>query len=133
MKLRLACVLTMACAALVAASPVLAHHFFPRASDKPVVIVGTVTKFEMRNPHSYLHVEARDTSGNVTSWRIELGSVAALMRRGWQGDSLKAGDAITVNAIIGANSSDLAAARDITFPDGRMVFAGSHIGDTRDP
>ena len=114
---------------LLPASPVLAHHFFARESDTPVSISGTVTKFEMRNPHSRLYLEVRDRSGNVSPWTIELGSVANLVARGWQRDSLKAGDVVTVQVIMGRGTPNMAAARELTLPDGRVVFAGSHAGD----
>src|SRR6266508_4065995 len=85
-------VLTTCTVLVLTASPVLAHHFFARESDTPVSITGTVTKFEMRNPHSRLYLEVRDRGGNVSPWTIELGSVANLVARGWQKNSLKPGD-----------------------------------------
>lgn len=120
---------TACTALLLEASPVLAHHSFPRASDATVSIVGTVKKFEMRNPHSRIFVDARDATGAVRAWEIEMGSVTALAGRGWQRDSLKAGDVITVEAIVGSTKDNFAAARNLTLPDGRVIFAGSHVGD----
>jgi hypothetical protein len=114
-------------------SPLVAHHSFPRASDTTIAIEGTVTKFEMRNPHSRLTLDVRDSAGRVTAWDIELGSIPALVGRGWQKDSLKPGDVITVDAIVGSMKANLAAARDITMPGGRVVFAGSHAGDKERP
>ena len=114
---------------VLTASPALAHHFFPRASDAPVSIVGTVTKFEMKNPHSRVLVDVRDSTGKVSSWEIELGSIGALTGRGWQRDSLKAGDIITVAAVLGIGKANLAAAREVSLPDGRVIFGGSHAGD----
>jgi len=114
---------------LVTASPVLAHHFFARESDTPVSVAGTVTKFEMRNPHSRLYLEVRDRGGNGSTWMFELGSVANLVARGWQRDLLKAGDVVTIEAIVGKGTPNIAAARDLTLPDGRVIFAGSHAGD----
>ncbi len=129
MKVDFLRILTAYCALLLTASPALAPHFFPRASDTPVSIVGTVTQFEMRNPHSRVLVDVRDSTGNISVWEIELGSVAALMGRGWQRDSVKPGDVITVEAILGTGRANVAAAREIALPDGRGVFAGSHAGD----
>ena len=130
MKVEFHRILTACSALLLTASPALAHHFFPRASETPVSIVGTVAKFEMRNPHSRVLVDVRDSTGNISVWEIELGSVAALVGRGWQRDSLKPGDVITVEAILGTVRANVAAAREVALPDGRVVFAGSHAGDT---
>jgi hypothetical protein len=41
---------------------------------------------------------------------------------------VKPGDVITVDAIVG-KTANLAAAREVTFPNGRVVFGGSHAGD----
>src|SRR5204862_7339266 len=45
----------------------LAHHSFAPHFDasKPVSISGTVTQFEARNPHSYLHLAAVDENGRT--------------------------------------------------------------------
>jgi hypothetical protein len=129
MTLNLLRILATCTVLLLPASPVLAHHFFARESDTPVSIAGTVTKFEMRNPHSRLYLEVRDRSGNLTPWTIELGSVANLIARGWQKTSLKPGDMVTVEVILGRGTPTIAAARELTLPDGRVVFAGSHAGD----
>lgn len=114
---------------LMAASPVLGHHFFPRESDTPISITGTVTKFEMRNPHSLIVLEVRDGSGLSSAWTIELGSLQNLITRGWERTSLKPGDVIAVEAIVGNGKANAAAARHVSLPDGRVLFAGSHIGD----
>ena len=126
-------VVTVCAAVLLAAPSALAHHSFPRDSDKTVSLTGTVVKFEMRNPHSRLFLDVRDSLGKATTWEIELGSVPALTGRGWQRDSLKAGDAVTVDAIVGSQKANIGAARDLTLPDGRVIFAGSHAGDKERP
>jgi len=121
--------LTACSVLLLAASPVLAHHFFPRDSDTPVSIVGTVVKFEMVNPHSRVLLDVRDGKGVATIWEIELGSVPALISRGWSRNLLRPGDVITVEAIIGKSRANVASARDVVLPDGRTLFGGSHAGD----
>jgi GTP-dependent phosphoenolpyruvate carboxykinase len=51
--------------ALGAVSPLAAHHSFAPHFDrnKPVSISGTITAYDGRNPHSYLHVSALDENG----------------------------------------------------------------------
>lgn len=88
-----------------------------------------MTKFEMKNPHSRVMLDVRDATGQISRWEIELGSIGALMGRGWQRDSLKAGDVITVAAVLGVGKTNLAAAREVSLPDGRIIFGGSHAGD----
>src|SRR5688572_27794769 len=48
-------------AALCVAGPAAHHSFAPHFdSSKPVNLEGTVTEYEVRNPHSYLHLAATD-------------------------------------------------------------------------
>ena len=124
-------ILTVSGALRILTSPVLAHHFFPRESDTPVSITGTVRKFEMVNPHSRVLLDVRDPTGNVTTWSIELGSVPALINRGWSRDTLKPGDVITVDTILFRGRSNLGSARDVELPTGERLFGGSHAGDYR--
>ena len=115
-----------------AASPVLAHHSFAAQYDaaKPVTLTGTVTKLEWMNPHARFYVDVKDRSGGVINWELELASPNGLMRRGWNRNSLKPGDTITVNGYMAKDGSHLANALDVTLNDGRKVFAGSSIQET---
>ena len=129
MKAHLLRVVTACGVVLSTASPGLAHHFFPRASDTPVSVVGTVVRFQMVNPHSRLLLDVRDASGNVATWDIELGSVQALMARGWTRDSVRPGDVIAAEVIMWKGHAHAGSARTVELPDGSRVFAGSHAGD----
>lgn len=115
--------------ALATASPGLAHHFFPRESDAPVTVTGTVVRFEMVNPHSRLLLEVRDAGGAVATWDIELGSVQALMARGWTRDALHPGDEVEAEVIMWKGRAHAGSARLVALPDGRRILAGLHAGD----
>jgi hypothetical protein len=123
-------VVVVAGCALTFSSPVLGHHFFPKESDKTISLKGKVTGFEWVNPHSRFFMDVTDNAGKVTNWEIELGSPLALTHRGWTQESLRFGDVVTVDVIRWKGRANVGVARDLVFPDGRKVFAGSHAGDT---
>ncbi len=78
--------------------PVVAHHAFAAEFDrkKPITLVGTLSKVEWVNPHTWFHIAVTDAKGKVVTWRVEGGAPNQLMRRGWNKDSLKLGDKVTV-------------------------------------
>jgi hypothetical protein len=76
-----------------------AHHsatIFDRQSV--VAFQGTVTGFTWANPHVYIHVETRDSGGEVVEWEIETDATPILTRSGWTRDSFVPGERVTVRA-----------------------------------
>ena len=62
-----------------------AHHAFAAEFDekKPVKFAdATVTKVQLINPHSWIHVDVKQADGTVVNWAIEAGSPNMLLRRG---------------------------------------------------
>ena len=91
----------------------------------PVKLEGVVTKMEWINPHSWIHIDVKGDDGSVQKWMIEGGAPNALLRRGWNRDSLKAGTQISVQGFQAKDGSMRANGRDITFADGSKLFVGS--------
>jgi hypothetical protein len=107
--------------------PVFAHHSFAAQydRDRPVTLVGPVTKIDWINPHARFFVDVKDANGKVVNWEVELAAPAMLVRRGWTRNSLKLGESVTVSAFLAKDGSNLANASTVTLVDGRKVFAGS--------
>jgi hypothetical protein len=109
------------------ASSVSAHHAFAAEFDanKPVKLKGTVTKMEWINPHAWIHIDVKSSSGAVEKWMIEGGTPNTLLRRGFTKNSLQYGTEIVVDGYQAKDGSNKANGRDLTFPDGRKLFMGS--------
>ncbi|HEX5419673.1 MAG TPA: DUF6152 family protein [Gammaproteobacteria bacterium] len=113
------------CAAL-AAQAAFAHHSFAAEFDvkRPVELKGTVTKVELINPHSWIHLDVKGTNGQHVAWMIEGGSPNSLFKRGVNKKTIPPGSEIIVKGYQARDGSDRAVGRDISFADGRALFFG---------
>jgi len=114
----------LAAALLALATSSQAHHSFSAQydADQPVMLQGTVTKFEWTNPHARLYIDVLGENGEASNWNIELGSPNFLSRAGWSRNDLKIGDKVTVDGSKARSGADMANARSIVLSDGRQVF-----------
>ena len=128
-----------ALAALVTTTPVRAHHAFASEFDaaQPINLRGTVTRVEWINPHTWIHIAVKDSSGKTVEWMIEGGTPNTLLRRGVDKNSLPAGTEIIVDGYRAKNGTNRANGRDLTLPNGKKLFLGSSgtgaPSDGRDP
>ena len=122
---------------LGAAWPVRAHHSFAAEYDssRSITVKGTIQKLEWVNPHAYFWVDVKDENGMVTTWAFETLSPNALARQGWNRNSLKTGEEVTVEAYMAKDGKPLADgsihanSKSVTRSDGRRVFVGSSADD----
>lgn len=108
----------------------LAHHSFAPHFDasKPVSISGTVTEFEARNPHSYVHIAAVDENGKTREYVCESHGVTQLTRNGVTPSSLKAGTKIRVMGSQSRHSPYMCFFDRVEFADGRTVSVNGPTG-----
>jgi DNA/RNA endonuclease YhcR with UshA esterase domain len=110
--------------------PLVAHHSIDAEFDrnKPVTVTGTVTKIDWMNPHIWIYLDVKNKDGQVEKWQFEGGPPNALKRSGWNRDSLKVGDQVTISGILAKVNVGLSAntgnAQSVMLPDGRRVLAG---------
>jgi Family of unknown function (DUF6152) len=120
-------VLYGACALLFAVTAG-AHHAFSTEFDvnSPVELAGKVTKVELINPHSWIHIEVIGDDGQAVTWMIEGGSPNALVRRGVTKSSVPIGSDLIVRGYQARDGSNRAVGRELKFADGRELFFQSN-------
>jgi hypothetical protein len=125
--MRIALSVVAAGVGLLLGVPVWAHHAFGAEFDvnKPLKLRGSVTKWEMINPHSWIHLDVKDPEGKVATWMIEGGSPNSLLRLGFTKNSLPAGTEIIVEGFQAKDGANRGVGANLTFTDGRKLFLGS--------
>jgi len=85
-------------AMLLYAGSIHAHHSTTPVYDttRTVTKTGVVAQFRLVNPHATLKLEVAEEGGNVVPWIVEFDGRVNLTRFGWNDDTLKPGDRITV-------------------------------------
>ena len=77
-------VMVSAAGLLLAVAPLRAHHAFAAEFDidRPLTLRGTVTKWLVTNPHSWIYIDVKGPDGQAVPWAIEGGSPNSLYRLG---------------------------------------------------
>jgi len=75
-----------------------AHHSLSATyhADKEVKLEGKIIDLLLRNPHSFLQIEAPDDKGAVQRWSLEWRSSGQLGQQGIKRDTLKVGDEVVI-------------------------------------
>jgi hypothetical protein len=95
-NLRMFIASTAALAAFVSL-PASAHHSGAMFDDTvELTMVGTVTKFDYVNPHSWLYVNIENDDGSMTEWGFELDAPPRLRRLGISPNFWQEGDRVAV-------------------------------------
>jgi len=91
-------ILLITVAILLISTAAYAHHSYAATYDttKEVKVEGTLVQFELRNPHAFVTIKAKDKEGVMQRWSIEWAGVSQLDNAGIKKESLKVGDDIVI-------------------------------------
>ncbi len=113
---------------LLSSVTAMSHHSFSAEFDvgRPVELTGTVTSFELTNPHAWLFVETEDDQGNLQSWAIELLGINVLMRSGMTHNTVKPGDLLTITGFGSRDGTNTTNASSVTRKEtGELLWASA--------
>ena len=116
--------------ALAMGAALSAHHS-AAVYETTTIVLGssTMTGVVWANPHTILTFDVKDASGNLTTWRTESGSPSSLSRIGWNRNSVRAGDSVTVELYPARNGAPLGRLAKVVFPDGRELLDSQNRAD----
>jgi len=109
---------------LAISAPVLAHHgtaSFDTA--KRLTLKGTVTDWIWANPHCFLKFDAKDETGTVRNWAVEVSNPTDMTKRGWARSSFKVGDMVTVDLQPVKNGAPIGRLQTVMLADGSTLSA----------
>jgi Family of unknown function (DUF6152) len=128
-------ILVASAAVLLSAAPIWGHHAFAAEFDekRPIKLQGIVTKWELVNPHSWIHLDVKNPDGTVTQWMVEGGSPNSLFRNGFDKTSLPKGTEILVEGYQAKDGENRAVGANLKFADGRRLFMGGSAPGANGP
>jgi hypothetical protein len=91
-------ILLITAAILLISTAAYAHHSYAATYDttKEVKVEGILVQFELRNPHAFVTIKAKDKEGVMQRWSVEWAGVSQLDNAGIKKESLKVGDDIVI-------------------------------------
>ena len=117
----------------MASVPVWAHHSFQAEydHDKPLTLVGKLTKVQFENPHGWLYLDAPNDVGKTVNWALEIPNPGKLAANGFDRSIYQTlmtnGEVVTVTAYAARDGSKHAWAGGLTRADGTTVITLSGI------
>ena len=110
-----------------AATVSLAAHHGAASFDttRELVLKGAVTEWIWANPHCFLKFDAKDETGMVRNWAVEVSNPTDMTARGWARTSFKAGDQVTVTLQPFKNGEPVGRLRSVVLPNGSTLGTGA--------
>jgi len=112
----------------IACATLSAHHSTVAYTENSIVLKNaTITKVLWSSPHIILVFDVKDTRGTSVGWSAETGSPGSVTRVGWNRNSVKPGDKVTMEVYPAKNGAHVARLKKVVFSDGH------ELTDTQNP
>jgi hypothetical protein len=112
-------------------STVSAHHGTAAYdTERTVTLKGTVTQWIWSNPHCILQLDVTDASNQGVHWYAETENPSSMIRRGWNKQSLKPGDQVTLTVMPVKNGNPIGRIIEVVLPNGQKL-PGRSIPDVQ--
>ena len=100
-----------------------AHHSTVAYAKNSIVLRNaTMTKVVWAQPHIILTFAVKQAGGAQINWSAETGSPGSVARVGWTRNSLKAGDAVTIELFPARNGARVGRLKKVIFSDGHQLL-----------
>jgi hypothetical protein len=97
MRTQVSGVLIITAVCLMLSVSAVAHHGAASFdNEKVLTLKGTVTEWLWANPHCFLKLNAKDETGTMRNWNLELGNPTDITGAGYRRTTFKPGDEVTV-------------------------------------
>ena len=108
---------------VLCSAPLLAHHSNAMYdTTKTITVTGSVTKWQLINPHSALWLEVKNENGAVQLWAGEFTGTLDLYRKfTWNQNTFKPGDRVTIIGNPARNGNPSLMARRVVLANGTEV------------
>jgi hypothetical protein len=114
--------MAMMCATLAA------HHSTVAYSEKSIVLKNaSITNILWASPHIVISFNVKEAKGALTGWSVETGSPGSVARVGWNRNSVKPDDKVTIELYPARNGAHVGRLKKVVFADGHELV------DTQNP
>jgi hypothetical protein len=122
MRDRIVLLLGILAASLLISAPAFAHHSMSMYDrDRDTTFKATIAEFDWINPHSQIVFTATDDHGNAVRWVAEGPGPNRLASHGWNKDSLKPGDQVTIVGNVNKDGSPTMRFEKVIFANGQTL------------
>jgi hypothetical protein len=105
------------------ATSLSAHHSTVAYAQHPITLKNaTIKNVVWAHPHIILTFAVKETNGVVSTWSTESGSPGSVARLGWNRNSVKPGDKVTIELFPAKNGAHVGRLKKVIFPDGHELL-----------